>query len=133
MPRALRHRLTDARAELSEATGVLRPSLLRARMARSRERLAAVRLRPELVNARITDGRSRLDRLWRLAAQLHPDKPLERGYARIGRRADGRVVASAADARAAGALTLHFADGPVDARVERGAAAKATPEQGTLL
>jgi len=31
----------------------------------------------------------------------------------------GEVVTSAADARAAGALTLRFADGAVDARVER--------------
>ena len=46
------------------------------------------------------------------------------------------VVASAADARAAGAVTLHFRDGIVDARVERSGAksyAGDKPEQPDLF
>ncbi|MDB5690378.1 MAG: exodeoxyribonuclease large subunit, partial [Sphingomonas bacterium] len=105
---------------------------------RGRERLAAVRLRRSLIDARIADGHARLDRLWRLAAQLHPDKPLERGYARVERR-QGGVIASAEAAKAAGAVTLHFADGAVPARVERAAATpyqkgdKPRPDQPSLL
>jgi exodeoxyribonuclease VII large subunit len=45
-------------------------------------------------------------------------------------------VTTAAQARAAGALTLHFGDGKVDARVERDGGApygKGKPEQPKLL
>jgi exodeoxyribonuclease VII large subunit len=93
------------------------------------------RLRRGLVDARLADAHDRLDRLWRLAESLHPEKPLARGYAWVERRRGG-VVTSAAGARAAGALTLHFADGPVDARVERDAAApyeEKKPQQPKLL
>jgi len=135
LPRALGRRLAEARGDLAAAAGALRPGLLRSRVARGRERLAAVRLRRSLVDVRLADGRARLDRLWRLAAQLHPDKPLERGYARVERR-DGGVVATAAEARTAVALTLHFADGQVDARVDAKAGSKGArgkPEQPSLF
>jgi exodeoxyribonuclease VII large subunit len=108
---------------------------LAARVQRGREQLAATRLRPALVSVRIADGRDRLGRLWRLAEQLHPDRPLARGYARVETR-DGKVVASAPAARAAGAVTLVFADGRVAARVEgspRPAMERSKPEQPTLL
>ncbi|RJF93361.1 exodeoxyribonuclease VII large subunit [Sphingomonas cavernae] len=95
--RGLAHRLSDARGELARAGGALRPVLLTHRIARDRDRL---------------------ERLWRLAQSLHPDKPLSRGYAKVEKRGGG-VVTTAAEARAAGALTLHFGDGAIDARVER--------------
>jgi len=135
LPRGLARRLAVARGDLAHAAGALRPTLLRGRIDRARERLVAARLRPALVERRIADARERLARLWRLAAHLHPDRPLARGYARIERR-QGGVVASAAAARAAGALTLHFVDGTVDARVEKAAAASydpRKPEQPSLL
>ncbi len=122
LPRALGRRLAVARGDLAKASGALRPRLLQSKVERGKERLIAVKLRRGLIDVRIADGRARLDRLWRLAAQLHPDKPLERGYARIERR-QGGVVASASAARAAGALMLHFADGAVPARVERATSA----------
>ncbi|PTQ13058.1 exodeoxyribonuclease VII large subunit [Sphingomonas oleivorans] len=121
LPRALSHRLAHARGELSHVAGALRPRLLQDRIERGHERLAAVRLRPEIIRARIADGRLNLARLWRLAEQLHPDKPLARGYARVERRPGGGTIATAGEAQAAGALTLVFADGRVDARVERDA------------
>ena len=117
LPRALGRRLAEARGELAQAAGALRPGLLGARVARGRERLAAVRLRPALVEIRLAQAHERIDRLWRVARQLHPDKPLERGYARVESRA-GRTIADAAAARASGAVTLVFGDGRVDARVE---------------
>lgn len=135
LPRALGRRLAEARGELAQASGALRPALLVARITRGRERLAAVRLRPGLVTTRIADAQDRLARLWRLAEQLHPDKPLARGYARIEGR-DGKTVSTAPAARAAGAVTLVFADGRVAARVEGNARAsydKPKPEQPTLL
>jgi len=135
LPRGLARRLAEARGELAQAAGALRPGLLAARVQRGREQLAATRLRPALVSVRIADGRDRLGRLWRLAEQLHPDRPLARGYARVETR-DGKVVASAPAARAAGAVTLVFADGRVAARVEgspRPAMERSKPEQPTLL
>jgi exodeoxyribonuclease VII large subunit len=95
LPRALRTELSQARAKLGQAGGALRPNLLVAVHRRSRERLAA---------------------LWRVAELAHPNKPLERGYARVEDR-DGHVLVSAAAARAAARLRLVFADGAVDANV----------------
>jgi exodeoxyribonuclease VII large subunit len=63
-------------------------------------------------------GKARLDSLWREAMLLHPDRPLERGYARVEKRGGG-VVMSGEAARAAGALTLAFKNNDkVDVRVE---------------
>jgi exodeoxyribonuclease VII large subunit len=135
LPRALGRRLAEARGELAQASGALRPGLLAARLQRSREQLAAVRLRPALVTARIAEAQDRLARLWRVAEQLHPDKPLARGYARVEAR-DGRTVSTASAAKAAGAVTLVFADGKVGARVEgapKPSYEKPKPEQPILL
>ncbi|WP_442678182.1 exodeoxyribonuclease VII large subunit [Sphingomonas sp. ASY06-1R] len=135
LPRGLSSALAHARRDLAEAAGALRPGLLGAKVSRGRERLAAVRLRPALVERRLTDARDRLDRLWRVAEQLHPDRPLARGYARVEGR-DGKVVGSVPAARAAGGVTLVFADGRIAARVEgspRPAMERPKPEQPTLL
>ncbi|MFW2831340.1 exodeoxyribonuclease VII large subunit [Sphingomonas sp. ID0503] len=119
LPRALRHRLAEGRRDLAEASAALRPRLLANRVLQCRLRLDHARLRPDRLLRRITDDRARLAGLWRLASQLHPDKPLERGYARVGTR-DGKATLMTADAaRSAVAFTLHFADGMVDARVEK--------------
>jgi exodeoxyribonuclease VII large subunit len=135
LPRALGRRLAEARGELAQASGALRPGLLASRISRGRERLTAVRLRPALVTGRIADAQDRLARLWRVAEQLHPDKPLARGYARIEGR-DGKTVSTAPAAKAAGAVTLVFADGRVAARVEaspRATYERPKHEQPTLL
>jgi exodeoxyribonuclease VII large subunit len=116
LPRALLSRLSHARADLGHAAGALRPSLLDATQRRARERLGAIRLQPALVTRRIEDGRRTLTALWRIAAQAHPDKPLEKGYARI-EDGQGRTLISAAAAREAGRLRLVFGDGKVEASV----------------
>jgi len=96
LPRALGGRLDRARGELGRASGALRPGLLKAAHARASERLAA---------------------LWRIAALAHPDKPLEKGYARVTDR-EGRTITSAATARAAKRLRLIFQDDKLDATVD---------------
>lgn len=114
LKRGLSHVVADARGELAQVAGALRPTML---------------------SNRIDNARSQLDQLWRVATSLNPDRVLERGYARVERRAGGTVI-SAADAKAAGALVLRFADGAVDARVERSGAApyvKDKPEQPDLF
>jgi exodeoxyribonuclease VII large subunit len=98
LPRALGARLGHARGELGRASGALRPSLLAAAHRRAGERLAA---------------------LWRVAQLAHPNKPLERGYARIEDHG-GKTLVSAAAARAAGRLRLVFRDGEVEATTGAG-------------
>jgi exodeoxyribonuclease VII large subunit len=93
LPRGLRGRLDRARGELGRAGGALRPALLEAAHRRARERL---------------------DALWRVAQLAHPNKPLERGYARVEDR-EGRTLISAAAAREARLLSLVFGDGRVEA------------------
>ena len=95
LPRGLRSQLNHARAELSQAAGALRPGLLVATQRRAAERLHA---------------------LWRVAELAHPNRPLERGYARVEDR-DGKTLVSSGAARAAGRLRLIFGDGEVDASV----------------
>ncbi len=95
--RALGLALAKARGDLAQASAALRPATLEQRLARSGERL---------------------HQLWRVAASLNPDLVLKRGYARVEKRGGGTIV-NAAAARAAGLLTVRFADGAVDARVEQ--------------
>jgi exodeoxyribonuclease VII large subunit len=92
LPRALRGRLDRAQGQLGQAAGALRPGLLVAAHRRASERLGA---------------------LWRVAQLAHPNRPLERGYARVEDRG-GHVLVSAAAARAAQRLSLVFADGRVE-------------------
>jgi exodeoxyribonuclease VII large subunit len=64
---------------------------------------------------------------WKMAELVHPERPLSKGYVRVTSR-DGATLTHAADARAAGRLTLRFGDGAVDASVEGATAAPAPVE-----
>lgn len=112
---ALERRVALARRQLDRSTGALRPAML---------------------EQRLKAARQRLDGAGRLLDSVHPNKPLERGYAWVSARTTGQVTANAQAARSAGALTLHFNDGEVDVRVER-SGTKAyipdKPEQPKLL
>ena len=96
LPRALAARATQGRADLSAV---------------------APRLRHELIGQRIEQASERLASLWRLAGLAHPERPLQRGFVRVTDRR-GQTLIHAAAARAAGALSLRFADGTVEAIVE---------------
>jgi exodeoxyribonuclease VII large subunit len=63
-----------------------------------------------LVERPIAERQNRLHALSRLVEQLHPDKPLERGYAMVQSR-DGKVVMSQVEAASHSALNLKFKDG----------------------
>jgi exodeoxyribonuclease VII large subunit len=97
----------------------------RAGTARGDLNLVAGRLRRELLDQRVERLNEQLGGLWRMAELAHPERPLERGYARVTGR-DGNTLIHARDAREAGLLTLRFADGSVDAAVD-GAVDRATP------
>lgn len=111
---ALERRLSNARGHLDRSGGALRPAMLDQRLANASQRLEAMRRHLDLV---------------------HPNRPLERGYAWVEARATGRVVGTADAARKAGAVTLRFIDASVDARIETGAkrADVSKPEQPSLL
>jgi len=120
-----RQRLDDLSARLDR--GLER----RAEAARGRLERAAGGLRPSLLVRQLEAARARADAAWRLAQSLNPDRVLERGYARVtGRGTEGATLATAAAARAAGAVTLVFRDGPVDARIEGGGSGKGRVERG---
>ena len=75
--------------------------------------------------------------MWRVAQLAHPNRPLEKGYARVEDKA-GKTLVSASTARAAGRLRLIFHDGAVDAAVggtppSRGASGGAKVDQPKLL
>ena len=83
----------------------------------------------------------RLERLSRLFLSLDPDRPLERGFARV-HLADGRLVRSAGQLAAGDALSLKFRDGDAAAVVTGGEPRKAAslkkakappPGQGDLF
>ena len=125
------------------------PRALGARAGHARADLNAVgpRLRVELVKDRIVRAGERLAALWRLAELAHPERPLARGFVRVTDAA-GKTLTRAADAIAARALTLHFGDGRVEAtagaadpksppskapRVERRPRAPYVPPQPSLF
>ena len=99
------------------------PRALAARAAHSRADLAEVapRLRVELVKQRIERGADKLAALWRLADLAHPERPLARGFVRVTDRR-GKTLMHAHDAREARSVDLHFADGRVAANVGDAAA-----------
>jgi exodeoxyribonuclease VII large subunit len=95
------------------------PRALAARAGHARADLAGVapRLRPALVTDKIDRASEGLAALWKMAELVHPDRPLSRGFARVT-ASDGRTLITAAAARVAAALTLHFADGQLAAIVD---------------
>lgn len=113
--RGLSHRLVVARAHLNEAGGALRPALLRQHVTRAGERLDRLKLRPDYLQRALSDRAIAFDRISRHFASLDPDRPLQKGYARV--MAQGHLVQSVAAAQAAGQVTLHFKDGTVEAAI----------------
>ncbi|MGY6550698.1 MAG: exodeoxyribonuclease VII large subunit [Erythrobacter sp.] len=91
----------------------LAPALIERPMARAADHLARTRLVPALVTRPHAAAQGRLDALARLASQLHPEKPLERGYAII-RNAGGTALTTYAEAVGEAALVVQFRDGTLD-------------------
>ncbi|AQR74062.1 exodeoxyribonuclease VII large subunit [Sphingomonas sp. LM7] len=115
LDRALERRVTLARGQLDKGAAALRPAMLDQRLAAARQKFEGLGRHLDLV---------------------HPNRPLEKGYAWVEARGTQKVVATAEGARAAQAVTLHFSDGSVDARVERPGGKSysgSAPEQPSLL
>ena len=127
--------LGPQRQRLDEVAGRLSLALER-RVATARRSLDrhGHALRPAMLTQRLAQARARFDGTARMLEQVNPDNLLQKGYVRVVAKANGKTVATAADARTAGALQLHFRDGVLDAKVERpGGRAYVEPTQPTLL
>ena len=111
--RGLADRAMRERERLQERVRHLSAPLLRARLDRARHGLEIVRLTPAILTQRIGLQRERLAGLERLAQQLHPDRPLARGYVRVMDGA-GRTLTDRAEAADQPALVLKFRDGTLD-------------------
>ncbi|MEM9500221.1 MAG: exodeoxyribonuclease VII large subunit [Pseudomonadota bacterium] len=116
----LRRGLTDGagrgREQLAGIAARLSPSTLTRAHGEAQRRLDRARLIPQLVERPLKTGQDRLAALTRLASQLHPEKPLKRGYA-IVRDTTGKALTGKAQAQTQTALTLQFKDGMLDVRV----------------
>ncbi len=111
----LRRGLFDRAAQGREKLAKLRlsPATMQRSLRDAERKLANARLDPSLVMRRIAEQRQKLTGLARLAEQLHPERPLARGYA-IVRDGDGKALTSASAARKEAALAIQFADGTIE-------------------
>ena len=123
--RGLGERSAKGRERLAGVAARLSPSLLTRSAAEASRRLDRARLVPSLIDRPLRIGIDRLAALTRVMSQLHPEKPLERGYAII-RDAGGKALTTRAEAAREAALVLQFRDGRLDA-VPSGAATLPTP------
>lgn len=112
--RALGDRSARGRERLAGVAARLSPSLLRRSAAEAERQLARARLAPALVERPLRHGQDRLAALARVMSQLHPEKPLERGYA-IVRDGAGKALTTRAEAAGEARLALQFRDGTLAA------------------
>ena len=108
--RALGDRSAKGRERLAGVAARLAPSLLSRSAIEAQRRLEAARLTPALVERPLQNGVDRLAGLVRVMSQLHPEKPLERGYAIVRDRA-GKALTRRAEAAGETLLSLQFRDG----------------------
>lgn len=108
--RGLAMRAGKGREELAGVAARLSPAVLKRAHRDAGRRLTGIRLTPALVTLRLAEGKAQLASLARLADQLHPEKPLERGYA-IVRTNDGNALTSRQQAGREASLVLQFRDG----------------------
>ncbi len=123
--RGLRDRAAQGRERLSNLR--LAPAVLERNLREAQRALAGQKLAPALVERPLAERRERLAALGRLAEQLHPDRPLARGYVRVT-DAEGRTITDRAGAAREAALTLKFRDGDLDVSTG-GVAAPSTPRR----
>jgi exodeoxyribonuclease VII large subunit len=108
--RGLGDRRVIAREKLDAVARRLSAPLLLQRIANERRHIASSRLDARLLHRRLQDAARRFEAVARVLPQLDPDKPLDRGFARVVGAQGGTVMSKE---RAAGepSLTLKFRDG----------------------
>ncbi len=110
----LQQGLRDRAAKGRERLGELRlsPALMAGRLREARGRFDSVRLAPAMIERPLAERRERLASLARLSEQLHPDRPLQRGYVRV--IGSSGTVTDRVEAEKEAALTLKFRDGELE-------------------
>src|SRR5690606_25650162 len=111
--RGLADRARRARDRLQADAAALSAPLLCARLQAAQREWITTRLQPAPLTRGLQERRERRAAVVRLAEQLHPERPPQRGYA-LGLDAGGRAVTSSTAARKEPALTLKFRDGTLD-------------------
>ena len=115
--RGLERRADLAKIAFVGVSARLNPALLSRPLDRQRERLGALRLTTASLQRRMIEGRSRLSGIERLLVSLHPEAPLQRGFARVT-SADGKTtIMNSAQAQTVGHVRINFADGSVEADI----------------
>ncbi len=114
--RGLKERAGAEREKLQALSAHLSLPLLRAQARQAAQRLERSGLSPVQVERRLAMARDRFAALERLMPQLHPDKPLERGFARVT-DAVGQTLTSREQAAHEKALVLRFRDGELPVAV----------------
>lgn len=117
LSRGLERRVSNASLAFAAPSGALSPRLLGRLVEAKQQRLAAARLPAKTLQARLTNNQQRLDAISRLMASLHPEAPLQRGFARVT-DGYGKTIMSVSAASAAGQVSLHFADGQIGASID---------------
>jgi exodeoxyribonuclease VII large subunit len=137
--RALGDRSAQGRERLAGTAARLSPTLLIRTAAEAQRRMERTRLTLPLIERPMRDGKDRLAALTRVMSQLHPEKPLERGYAII-RGAGGKALTTRAEAASEPTLVIQFRDGRLEAvpagsappAAPRPAAARRAPQSGAV-
>ncbi len=124
--RGLIDRAAQGRERFAGIGSRLSPGVLVRKAEEAQRRVGQARLVPALVTRPLASKREALAALARLAEQLHPHRPLERGYAMVT-DASGAVITSRAAAAHEAALNLRFADGVLGVVPEGSAAARPAP------
>ena len=121
----LRRGLVDRAAAGRERLGSLRlsPATLQRGLREAEQALRGARFGSALVTRPIADRHERLAALVRLAQQLHPDRPLVRGYVRVT-AASGATITTRKAASGEESLDLHFTDGVLAVTTGKAAAPK---------
>jgi exodeoxyribonuclease VII large subunit len=135
--RGLRDRTSMGRERLHSVAAGLSLPLLRNRVANERDKLARTGLAPRLLERRLAEATGRFSELRRLLPQLHPDKPLARGYVRVT-DSSGKTLTARDEAAREAALVLKFRDGDLPVAVgtpnrTRRATKPESPRQGDLF
>jgi exodeoxyribonuclease VII large subunit len=122
-PGVLARTIAEAQRRLDRAGP--RPALAQRTLRTAAERLDRVSLVPALIERPAREGAHRLAALNRVLSQLHPERPLERGYA-IVRDASGKALTTRAEAAGEARLAVQFRDGTL-AAIPEGAPAVTPP------
>jgi len=114
--RGLIDRAGQGREKLAGIQARLTPGTLKRKHVEAQTRLSQTHLKPGLIERPLKTGRDQLAALTRIASQLHPEKPLARGYA-IVRDAQGKALTGKVQAAKESALALQFKDGMLEVGV----------------